>query len=92
MLTVYHGSTLRVEYPLVNAGRANLDFGLGFYITRLRTQAERWGRQMKIRRSTAEAVVNIYKFDLLNQKLIDDYLCYIDCEILTDTIKKGGTP
>ena len=32
MLTVYHGSTYRVEQPLAGVCRPNLDFGVGFYL------------------------------------------------------------
>ena len=42
MLTVYHGSITKVDYPIAKAGRENLDFGQGFYITNIREQAERW--------------------------------------------------
>lgn len=42
MLTLYHGSHLAVSQPLAKAGRANLDFGQGFYLTELKEQAEAW--------------------------------------------------
>lgn len=38
MLTVYHGSTYRVEQPLAGVCRPNLDFGVGFYLTDLRNR------------------------------------------------------
>lgn len=38
MLTVCHGATCIVERPLCHAGRPNLDFGQGFYITDLKDQ------------------------------------------------------
>ena len=41
MLTVYHGSTYRVEQPLAGVCRPNLDFGVGFYLTDLKEQAVR---------------------------------------------------
>ena len=31
MLTVYHGSTYRVEQPLAGVCRPNLDFGVGLF-------------------------------------------------------------
>lgn len=43
MLTVYHGSVCPVENPLAGVCRPNLDFGVGFYVTDIRAQAERWG-------------------------------------------------
>ena len=41
MLTVYHGSTYRVEQPLAGVCRPNLDFGVGFYLTDLKDQIGR---------------------------------------------------
>lgn len=41
-MIVYHGSTQVVSQPLVNAGRHNLDFGPGFYVTDFRDQAIYW--------------------------------------------------
>lgn len=41
-MNLYHGSTVRIEFPKVCAGRKNLDFGPGFYLTDMREQAERW--------------------------------------------------
>jgi hypothetical protein len=34
MIRVFHGSNIVVREPLVGIGRENLDFGLGFCITR----------------------------------------------------------
>ncbi len=45
MLTVYHGATCEVKQPLCNAGRPNLDFGQGFYVTDLREQAVNWAQR-----------------------------------------------
>ena len=30
-MILYHGATVRVEHPLCDFGRPDLDFGLGFY-------------------------------------------------------------
>jgi hypothetical protein len=43
MLTVYHGATAIIDFPLVSVGRPNLDFGKGFYVTDIREQAINWG-------------------------------------------------
>ena len=48
MLTVYHGSTYRVEQPLAGVCRPNLDFGVGFYLTDLKDQAIRWAHNPKV--------------------------------------------
>ena len=39
MIVLYHETTLRLEQPLACVGREDLDFGKGFYLTRLRDQA-----------------------------------------------------
>ena len=61
MLTVYHGATCPVSQPLCNAGRSNLDFGRGFYVTNLREQAVSWA----VRPVNAHLPqwVNIYELD-----------------------------
>ncbi len=41
-IVVYHGSTMPVEHPFANVGREDLDFGKGFYLTRLQEQAVNW--------------------------------------------------
>ncbi len=41
-ITVYHGSTEKVENPICRFGRKHLDFGQGFYVTNLREQAVAW--------------------------------------------------
>lgn len=63
MITLYHGSTLSIEHPLANVGRADLDFGKGFYLTSLRTQAERWAVRMQLIRAQDTAWLNIYEFN-----------------------------
>jgi len=41
-MKLYHGSNIAVEKPLALAGRKNLDFGKGFYTTRIKSQAQKW--------------------------------------------------
>lgn len=62
MITVYHGSTEKVEAPVCSFGRKNLDFGQGFYVTDLREQALTWAYNMSRSRKQAP-VVNRYKLD-----------------------------
>lgn len=59
ILTVYHGGTKEIISPKVDAGRLNLDFGPGFYITDIYSQAKDWA--VKIGKEREESpVVNIY--------------------------------
>lgn len=62
MLTVYHGSISKIELPLAKAGRPNLDFGEGFYVTDIREQATRWAERIggRMRKSP---LLNIYELD-----------------------------
>lgn len=70
MMTLYHGSYAAVSQPQISHGRRNLDFGRGFYLTSLRTQAERWA-QLVTERKTRNGIpqLNVYHFDeaLANQ-------------------------
>lgn len=62
MLTVYHGAICKVERPLCNAGRPNLDFGQGFYVTPLKEQAVSWAtRGINI---GVDQWLNIYELDI----------------------------
>ena len=64
MIKLYHGSYTKVEAPLVDVGRRNLDFGRGFYLTRLQLQAEKWALVVGSRHyDTDEGVVTEYGFN-----------------------------
>lgn len=64
MLTVYHGSTCRIEEPLAGVCRPNLDFGIGFYVTDLKEQAVRWALRTAEVRHNDEAWLNVYSLDM----------------------------
>ena len=40
----YHASQVIIEKPDIRYGRANADFGQGFYLTEERAFAERWAK------------------------------------------------
>lgn len=63
MLTVYHGSIVAIEHPLVKVGRPNLDFGQGFYLTDIRNQAIDWADRIG-RRMQEPPLLNIYELDI----------------------------
>ena len=44
-MTVYHGSYTTVKNPRVIKGKNTKDFGIGFYCTVIREQAERWAKR-----------------------------------------------
>lgn len=61
-MTLYHGGTETIIHPVCKIGRPNLDFGQGFYLTRLPEQAAGWARRQADDRK-GKAIVNTYEFD-----------------------------
>ncbi|MBO5665471.1 MAG: DUF3990 domain-containing protein [Bacteroidaceae bacterium] len=65
MITLYHGTYTSIPAPLAKVGRKNLDFGPGFYLTSIASQARDWAIIIAGRKGReATAVVNKYHFDL----------------------------
>ena len=62
-IEVYHGGTEAIEHPQVSAGRPGLDFGQGFDVTILRSQAELWAERMA-RQRRANKVLSVYTLDM----------------------------
>lgn len=64
MITLYHGSYIQVETPLVKLGRKKVDFGQGFYLTKLRQQASSWAKTIAERKGRNNIpTLSIYSFD-----------------------------
>lgn len=64
MITLYHGSFIAVPTPLVRLGRKKVDFGQGFYLTRLHKQAQSWATTIAERKGRSfRPVVSSYSFD-----------------------------
>lgn len=57
MITVYHGSSVEIPKPSLDYGRANTDFGAGFYVTESYEMAEKWACRRGM------SVINEYRFD-----------------------------
>lgn len=77
-LTVYHGGYTPVEKPEIRMGRNTKDFGVGFYCTIIKEQAQRWARRYDSK------IVSIYEVRLnleLNIKefreMTDEWLDFI---------------
>ena len=65
MITLYHGSYIAVQTPFVGLGRKKVDFGQGFYLTKLHTQAKSWATTIAERKGrNLKPVVSLYDFDL----------------------------
>lgn len=62
MATVYLGGTEIIPAPRVDVGRPDLDFGQGFYVTEIYSQAESWA-QVAAKQRAAQPIVNAYTFD-----------------------------
>ena len=62
-MILYHGGTDTVVNPVIRPQSGGRDFGVGFYCTDIRSQAEKWAlRQARIRKSTA--VLNMYEIEM----------------------------
>lgn len=59
ILTVYHGGTEIIHQPKVDVGRPNLDFGPGFYVTDIYSQAKDWALRIADMREL-KPILNIY--------------------------------
>ena len=65
MITLVHGSYEPVPVPLVKLGRKKVDFGQGFYLTKLRKQAESWAKAIAERKGRhAQPTVSTFSFDI----------------------------
>ena len=64
MTTLFHGSNVDVPNPLVKVGREKVDFGQGFYLTKLRRQAASWAEVIAERKGRhAKPILSSYAFD-----------------------------
>ena len=64
MITLFHGSNVDVPKPLVKIGRGKVDFGQGFYLTKLREQAESWAKVIAERKGrNVNPILSSYSFD-----------------------------
>ena len=60
-MILYHGSYMEVRRPDLSFSRKEVDFGVGFYTTHIREQAEKWSLRFKSQKRPA--VVSEYEFD-----------------------------
>ena len=74
-MIIYHGGTSVIEHPIVATGRERLDFGKGFYVTDIKSQAETWADRMQRIREEA-GIVNVYEFDINRVKAQFSYYCF----------------
>lgn len=63
-MKVYHTSNISIPFPDTTHSRKHLDFGKGFYLTPLESQARNYGQRF-IRRGEP-AIMNVYEFSEVN--------------------------
>lgn len=69
MITLYHGSYIAVQSPLVGLGRKKVDFGQGFYLTNLHEQAKAWAETIAERKGrNTQPKVSTYSLDYTSVK------------------------
>src|SRR5699024_1862760 len=66
-MTVYHGSYMSVEHPQIRIGRNTKDFGIGFYCTIIKEQAQRWAKRYDTK------IVSIYEVRLNTNLKIKEF-------------------
>ena len=59
-MLLYHGSYKEIKEPDLSFSRLRTDFGKGFYLTPIKSQAESWAQRFKRERGTA--VISSYGF------------------------------
>jgi hypothetical protein len=60
-VNIYHGSDIVVEKPEILQSNRLLDFGIGFYTTSNKEQAERWAKKVGFRNNTGKMSLSVYK-------------------------------
>ena len=77
-MEVYLGTNQIIKEPKIIVDKYTKDFGVGFYCTKLKTQAEKWARKF------ATPIVNIYEYSELGNlevkvfdKMTDEWLDFI---------------
>ena len=78
-MIIYHGGTEIVDTPQIMQINKGRDFGVGFYTTTMKEQAEKWATRQQRNRRAENAILNIYEYDDANAtpqlkvKTFDDY-------------------
>ena len=63
MITLYHGSNVAFSVPDLNAGRAGMDFGKGFYLTPHKDTARKMAERVTRIHGEGNPVVMVFAFD-----------------------------
>ena len=66
-MKLFHGSYMKIEYPEISKGRTKVDFGQGFYLTGIKSQAEKWSKVIANHRQ-----IPSIRFILSNSEIMRD--------------------
>jgi hypothetical protein len=67
-MIIYHGSDTLIEQPKILDSNRYLDFGIGFYTTKNKEQAERWARKVCLRNDSSKPIISVYNCNFLELK------------------------
>lgn len=71
-MITYHGSDIIVNKPDILHSVKRLDFGCGFYITTVKSQAERWAKRKSVIRGKEKGIVSLFEYnENLNFNILD---------------------
>lgn len=70
---VYHGTDTLFDQIELNKSKDKRDFGKGFYTTTIEAQAESWARNMRIRRQSKDAWVNVYELTITDDLEVKEF-------------------
>ena len=87
MIRVYHGSDHMIKYPRYMGGKADNDYGNGFYTTEYEDRARSWAA---LNGNPNCAVVNVYDFDLNKLKILDLNACGVLAWIAEVVANRGA--
>jgi hypothetical protein len=65
-MRLYHGTNSKIETPKLIIPKRALDFGVGFYTTSDRNQAENWAKIVVKRKNNGVPMLNVYEFEPAN--------------------------
>ena len=91
-LTLYHGSNQLFDNVDLSKSKDNRDFGRGFYLTTLITQATAWAENMYIRYGGKGKYVYVYNFEEINTLITKQFdgLSREWLEMIKENRVKGG--
>lgn len=72
-MIVYHGSSVLVNAPDIRHSIKRLDFGKGFYVTSVKSQAERWARRKAKILDFSKGYISFFEMNEISSFKIKDF-------------------